>query len=313
METIIDKAAEYELLIMLDFHRINEEVIPELWYDQQMTTEQTLQAWDEVLFLVKGKWNVFALDLKNEPHGRATWGDGNEWTDWNLAAEKMATHIMDNHPEFTGFFFVEGTQQANIENIDPNPKFWGGDLEGASKYPITFRKYGEEYAESENRIVYSPHVYGPDVYQMNMFWSQDFPNNLPEVWYKQWAFAEEVTNKPNVISEWGGHYEPGSPDEIWHVALANYLVENCLEDNFYWALNPNSGDTGGLLYDNYLEADWRKLELLGRVQPQPSKLSWGKDGKSVCYYQGAYANEEKCNKRKRNNGNSDKKAQNNQN
>jgi len=26
-------------------------------------------------------------DLKNEPHGKATWGSGNAKTDWNTAAE----------------------------------------------------------------------------------------------------------------------------------------------------------------------------------------------------------------------------------
>ena len=298
MELIVDKAAEYDILIMLDFHRINEQFIPELWYDQEMDMQKTMEAWDEVLTLAKGKWNVFALDLKNEPHGRATWGNGNEWTDWNLAAEKMATNIIENHPEFTGFFFVEGTQQANADNLDPNPKFWGGDLEGAIKNPISFGKYGKKYEEHESRIVYSPHVYGPDVYQMNIFWSGDFPNNMPAVWHKQWAFAEEETNKAVVISEWGGHNRPGSDDEKWHEALVNYMIENCLEDNFYWALNPNSGDTGGLLYDNYSDIDWKKLTLLDRVQPNPSKLSWGKDRKSVCYYEGEYVNEKGCNTRK---------------
>lgn len=33
-------------------------------------------------------------DLKNEPHGLATWGTGDEATDWNTAAEKIGAHLL---------------------------------------------------------------------------------------------------------------------------------------------------------------------------------------------------------------------------
>lgn len=42
-----------------------------------------LQAWDAVLAATSGKWNVMALDLKNEPHDPATWGKEDADTDWN--------------------------------------------------------------------------------------------------------------------------------------------------------------------------------------------------------------------------------------
>jgi endoglucanase len=42
-----------------------------------------LQAWDAVLTATSGKWNVMALDMKNEPYDPATWGAGNPSTDWN--------------------------------------------------------------------------------------------------------------------------------------------------------------------------------------------------------------------------------------
>ncbi len=36
--------------------------------------------------------------------------------------------------------------------------------------------------------------------------------------------------------------------------------------------NPDSGDTGGLLLDDWTTPDTKKLELLKRVQPNPSSL-----------------------------------------
>ena len=39
-------------------------------------------------------WNVFAVDLKNEPHDAATWGDGNPKTDWRLAAQRLGDAVL---------------------------------------------------------------------------------------------------------------------------------------------------------------------------------------------------------------------------
>jgi aryl-phospho-beta-D-glucosidase BglC (GH1 family) len=40
------------------------------------------KAWDNLLGVLGGRWNVMGLDLKNEPHGKATWGFGDKKTDW---------------------------------------------------------------------------------------------------------------------------------------------------------------------------------------------------------------------------------------
>ena len=35
-----------------------------------------------------------STDLHNEPHGPATWGDGNTANDWRLAAERAGNAIL---------------------------------------------------------------------------------------------------------------------------------------------------------------------------------------------------------------------------
>lgn len=57
-------------------------------YDADYPLESLLQAWDNVLTAMAGKWNIFALDIKNEPHGMATWGAGEDLTDWNKVWEE---------------------------------------------------------------------------------------------------------------------------------------------------------------------------------------------------------------------------------
>jgi endoglucanase len=90
---------------MLDMHRLNEDLIPELWYDGDYGMPQLLQAWDNLLSAVGNKWNLFALDIKNEPHGMATWGAGSNETDWNSV----------RHTSFTpSHRYVETRQREGI-------------------------------------------------------------------------------------------------------------------------------------------------------------------------------------------------------
>jgi aryl-phospho-beta-D-glucosidase BglC (GH1 family) len=81
--------------------------------------------------------------------------------------------------------------------------------------------------------VYEPHNYGPsvvpDVPQHN---APDFPNNLPAVWFQNWAFVESFTGNAEVLGEWGGFYV--GKDRVWHEEFAAFMVRNCLNDNFYW-------------------------------------------------------------------------------
>lgn len=37
------------------------------------------------------------------------------------------------------------------------------------------------------KLVYSPHVYGPDVFMQNYFTVHDFPGNMPKIWTEQWG------------------------------------------------------------------------------------------------------------------------------
>ena len=69
-----------------------------------------------------------------------------------------------------------------------------------------------------------------------------------------------------VIGEWGGRYV--GADEQWQDELKAFLLEHGLS-SFYWALNPNSGDTGGLLLDDWITPDTSKLARLSEL-PSPT-------------------------------------------
>lgn len=282
LEVLVNKAADRGLLIMLDYHHMRaHDGMNELWSDGEFPEGEVFNLWRRVLDRLGNKWNVFALDLKNEPHGQASWGWKNEATDWNWAAERF---IRELAPNFPNLFFVQGVE-ANAASPHENQQahWWGGNLEGVEWNPI---RTGND--ELDRRVVYSPHVYGPDVHNQDYFQVGDFPHNMPAIWDQHFGRAQEITGQPVVIGEWGGKFNEGSPDETWQNKLADYLIEKCLTDQFYWCFNPNSGDTQGFLFDDWRTHNERKAVMLWRVVPNPTKF-WQKDGQ-ICVEPGSYAN-----------------------
>ncbi|GMS81039.1 hypothetical protein PENTCL1PPCAC_3214, partial [Pristionchus entomophagus] len=251
LDIFIDRAAERGLLIMLDNHVITERGgITSLWYNDEYPETLVISLWKSLVNRYSDRWNVFAVDLKNEPHSSATWGDSSASTDWNKAAERMINSLSS----FSGLFFVEG--------ID-----WGTRLENVAEFPINT---GNSFLNS--RVVYSPHCYGPDVYSSPEFNSADFPKNLDAIWMAKYGFLVNKTGQPVVVSEWGGKAEVGSKDAVWNDHYIEWLRSNCLTNNFYWCLNPDSGDTGGLLEDDWLTPIPRKIAFTTRVQPKPTEF-----------------------------------------
>ena len=127
----------------------------------------------------------------------------------------------------------------------------GEVLQGVREHPVHLRGGGS------NKIVYSPHSYGPSVFKQPYFADPSFPSNMPAIWGLQYgALAEEGV--PIVIGEWGGRLV--GQDRDWQQAFADYLSSRPIIGSFYWCLNPDSADTGGLL------ATW------ARMVPETEKL-----------------------------------------
>ena len=124
----------------------------------------------------------------------------------------------------------------------------------------------------------SPHVYGPDVFEQSYFDSADFPENMPAIWEEHWGFLSTVSESAVVFGEWGGFYQ--ERDKQWQDALGDYMISKSFTDNFYWSVNPNSADTGGLLHDDWTTPVNAKLQLLERINPDPSL--WIKELGQIC-------------------------------
>ncbi|MCX7854120.1 MAG: cellulase family glycosylhydrolase, partial [Caldilineales bacterium] len=239
--------------ILLDHHRPDCNAISELWY----TPTYSEQQWINDLVFVAQRYahlpRFFAIDLKNEPHGAATWGTGNMATDWDAAASRAGQAVLAANPNL--LVFVEGIQENPVCSGTIN-HWWGGNLEPlactAPNLPA-------------NKVVYSPHVYGPDVYNQPYFNVPDFPANLPAIWEQH--FGRFAGTHTLVVGEFGGRYGHGGDpkDRVWQDALVDWLIVKNLRSAFYWSWNPNSGDTGGILQDDWNTVWSDKMALLYRL------------------------------------------------
>jgi endoglucanase len=250
LDTIIEGAAALGLVIVLDRHRPTADAQSELWYTDRVPEQRWMDDWVTLARRYRGQPAVIGADLHNEPHGAATWGDGNRLTDWRLAAERAGNAILEANPDW--LIVVEG-----IERYRDDSYWWGGNLRGAASAPVRLSR--------PDKLVYSAHDYGPEVFRQPWFAASDFPHNLSAVWRDHWAYLAGSGAAPVLMGEFGGRSVGGDQEGQWQRSLVEFLKAGGISYT-YWAWNPNSSDTGGILEDDWQTVDRAKLDLLATYQ-----------------------------------------------
>ena len=252
-----------------------------LWCTSKVSVEDYYSALEWLADRYKNNDTIIAFDLKNEPHGKPYEGDGaaiwNSSTDannWKYVAETAAARILAKNPNV--LILVEGTEiyptdlAANSDYHSTNDadyyfNWWGGNLRGVRDYPIDLGKY-------QNKLVYSPHDYGPTVYKQPWFeGSYTFDSLMEDCWRDNWFYIHEENTAPLLIGEWGGFMS--EPNLTWMTYMRRLIKENKLNHTF-WCFNANSGDTGGLVLDDFKTWDEEKYAFVKEVL-------WQQDGKFV--------------------------------
>ncbi len=184
---------------------------------------------------------VVGIDLYNEPHKFT-------WDEWSVMVGDGAKTVLAINPKI--LVFVEGVGDASA--FGKNNPFWGENL---------FEAHTKRPKVPLSRLVYSPHVYGPDVFKQTYFASKDFPKNMPAIWDEHFGYLREK-GYAIVVGEFGGKYRDAA-DIAWQKEFVAYIAKKNL-GFFYWTLNANSGDTNGLLLDEGQWEKWdtNKLQLL---------------------------------------------------
>ena len=243
LDLLIRAAGERGLRVILDRHRPDSSAQAALWYTPAYSEARWIADWVMLAQKYKADPTVVAFDLHNEPHAQATWGDGNQATDWRLAAQRAGDAILAVDPD--ALIIVQG-----VEVIANNYYWWGGNLRAAMTAPIEL--------SAPDHVVYSPHEYPASLFAQPWFSAPDYPANLPALWDATWGNL--ATTAPVLVGEFGTKLAT-DVDRAWLDKLTDYLAARGMSFTF-WSLNPDSGDTGGILGDDWVTVNQDKMTYL---------------------------------------------------
>ena len=265
IDLFMRKAADRRLLVMINAHRTIPTAWPGegMWYDGSVSESRVINSWQKLSQVFCSHWNFFAADLANEPR-KASWGRGRP-TDWNKAAERLGNVVLNYCPRL--LIFVQGVAAdpgAPEDGGVAQGYFWGENLFGVHSAPVQLADM--------SKLVYSPHTYGPGTVAQQSYFptcsgggcghAGGFPNNMPAIWDRHFGFVAEKTKQAVVIGEFGGVYT--GYDRQWQDEFVDYLKRKGF-GAFYFGLNPDSDDTGGLLHRDWRSEENAKLALIKKM------------------------------------------------
>jgi endoglucanase len=274
---MLDNFKRVGIKVILDVHSAETDNMGHtapLWVKGSVTENIFKSAWVWAADYYKNDDTIIGFDLKNEPHTNsgdlkiksqsAIWDNSNSPTNWKRVAQETALQILNVHPN--ALIFVEGIEIYpkdglwNDEQINTSPwtgtndyfcNWWGGNLRGVKNYPIILGKH-------QKQLVYSPHDYGPLVYEQPWFKKEFVTANdeqaskilYEQCWRDNWAYIMEDGISPLFLGEWGGLTEGSRPLELnkkYMRSIRDFIIKNKYQlHHTLWCINIDSADTGGL-------------------------------------------------------------------
>lgn len=272
LDKIVNYAATIGLAVILDHHRHEAgegAVRSGLWYTEEYSAERFAADWENLARRYQDNPAVIGADLHNEPHGEATWGSGDEATDWKAAAEATGNRILAINPDW--LIIVQG-----IETYQEETYWSGSNLLGVKNDPVILNE--------PTKLVYSAHDYPKSIFNQPWFDDLNYPYNLPDFFRNFWGYIVETDTTPVLLGQFGGKSREVEDDQ-WMETLTAYMngdfagtgTSQLSEEQqgvswIWWAWNPNQGGPGGILLDDWQTPDEANVPLLKPLMTSPDDM-----------------------------------------
>jgi endoglucanase len=267
LDHIVDYCKVKGIKIMLDMHCLANNQRTALWYGDGYSLGDLQNGWQWLAGRYAHDDTIVAADIFNEPHGQswvddagsAKWDGSGDANNFRAAAASIASAVHAGNPnllvmvEGIECYPIDGASYGSSDKYDYLCNWWGGNLRGVADYPVNL-------GSRQDKLVYSPHDYGPDIYVQPWFDGTFSLSSLyAECWQPNWFYIVETNTAPVLIGEWGGKL--GGSNQQWMQYLSQFIDQEDLNHTF-WCLNPDSHDTGGILLEDWNTVDESKYNIV---------------------------------------------------
>lgn len=269
LDRIVSFAGAIGLSVILDNHRSEAGWSAEqngLWYTANYPTVAFLNDWVTMSQRYQASDAVIGADLRNEPHGAATWGGGNPATDWRAAADEAGDAVLSSDPHI--LIIVEGIQS----NGNSGSYWWGGNLTGVANAPVEI--HFADGSSAHSQLVYSIHDYGPNNCHGGCPWFNPTTSydSLAQLWDQQWGYITADPSQPYAAPVFIGEFgtcnyaatcvtdtASGSQGQ-WFSSLVQYIAAKHV-GWAYWSANATQSTApprvyGALDWYGFFDSDW---------------------------------------------------------
>jgi aryl-phospho-beta-D-glucosidase BglC (GH1 family) len=275
---VVDFFARNGFYVLIDNHLREDQTAlenPDLWVHQWVELVTAIEASPAA----RGR---LMIDLLNEPDN---YGLRWESTDSRMGLGDYYLKAMDAiyavNP--SALFMIEGTGQSGLnanwgDGFATDPQLIA--QKGLSDpNPFFTKLIDKPYV---NQVVISPHIYPPSVTHAGSdFSGADLAGRLTDSFgylTKQgYCTNSQCHIFPVAVGEFGSKFDDAK-DRLSMNDIARYFNnQGALNDGkhmpitdwFYWSWNANSGDTGGIVTDDWLTIQWNKIDYLKTVGLRP--------------------------------------------
>ena len=254
LDELVARLEENGILVMLNLHRMagagkNEDDIGPLWYSETnpaYSETKVMEAWVTVAKRYIGSPNVFAMDIKNEPH-KAEWGGADPKKDWPAFCKKVGDAIHAVNPKVL------------IGVAGKTKHIWSDNVGPAQTAPVVLTL--------PDKVFYTPHFYS--VYE----YIEEFKESAFDGYMDECVGKLVKSGATVIIGEWG--WDETVPDDgKWLGQYTTYLKSIGLENQFYWAFSENAGKNHGIFEKGTSKVKADKITQIQKLSPNPTLLEF---------------------------------------
>ena len=231
LDSVVARAALYNLNVVLVRDRVSATTTTKVWYTTRYSESRWIADWKMLASRYIKAPNVIGFDLTSTPGTRSCWGCDSKKRDWRAAATRAGNAILAVNKNL--LIIVAGVDSSSKGFTSSN----GGGLEGVADKPVKLT--------TKHRVVYSPHEYSPTINPQKIYKYGKWPLTVQKAWTAHWGYLATKKIAPVMLGQFGSGVN-APKDKTWLKTIVAYAKKKNLSFAFTEFI-ATSKKTGGVV------------------------------------------------------------------